>query len=130
MSKSENIQAFEAALMDNIALQDKYKAALKRIIENKEATSDGEAMVKAAAEIGFTLTMAELERKAAENQELSDDDLEQVSGGSAERNSCWYDYACEWANMHDSTSKNDVCFADYLCSFVFNDPDKWAEPFG
>ena len=71
MSKSENIKAFEAALKDNKDLQEKYEAALKRIVENKEATGDGETLAKAAAEVGFSLTMADLERKQAETVEIS-----------------------------------------------------------
>ena len=49
MSKSENILAFEAALKENKELFEKFTAAKKRIAENKEAASDGELLVKAAA---------------------------------------------------------------------------------
>ena len=81
MSKSENILAFEAALKENKELREKYEAAQKRIIENKEAESDGEVLVKAAAEVGFTLTLEELERAMAQYQELNDEELEDVAGG-------------------------------------------------
>ena len=97
MSKSENILAFLSALEDNKELQEKYEAALKRISKNKEASSDGEALVKAAAEVGFPLTMADLERKQAENEELSDHDLEMVSGGTTSSDTfCWVDYSCDY----------------------------------
>ena len=86
MSKSENIKAFEAALKENKELQEKFAAAQKRIMENKEASSNGEVLVKAAAEIGYTLTMAELERAFAQIQELNDEELGQVAGG--------LDYSC------------------------------------
>ena len=95
MSKSENILALEAALKENKELFEKFIAAKKRIVENKEADSDSEMMVKAAAEIGFTLTVAEVERVIAETQELSDEDLAKVAGGEFHlENWCWLDYNC------------------------------------
>ena len=70
---------------------------LVRISKNKEASSDGEALVKAAAEVGFPLTMDDLERKQAENEELSDHDLEMVSGGTTSSDTfCWVDYSCDY----------------------------------
>ena len=95
MSKSENILAFEAALKENNELQEKFTAAKKRITEAKEVASDSEMLVKAAAEIGFTLTVAEVERVIAEKQELSDEDLAKVSGGEFHlENWCLLDYNC------------------------------------
>ncbi|MEE1200764.1 MAG: hypothetical protein U0L09_08935, partial [Christensenellales bacterium] len=73
MSNSENILAFEAALKANNALREQYEGALQRISENKEASCDGEAMVKAAAEAGYTLTIPEAERFMAEYQTLDDE---------------------------------------------------------
>lgn len=102
MSKSENILAFEAALTENTELKAKYDAALKRIVENKEAANDGEALVKAAAEVGFTLTMAELERSMAQNQALSDEDLSQVAGaGDSTDTPCLVDYSRDDANCNE-----------------------------
>ena len=93
MSKSENIKAFEAALKENKDLQDKFVAAKKRIVENKEAAGDIEMLVMAAAEVGFTLSAAEVERAIAENQELNDEELERVTGGCIYC-MCWMDYGC------------------------------------
>ena len=131
MSKSENVKAFEAALKDNKDLQEKYEAALKRIVENKEATGDGETLAKAAAEVGFSLTMADLERKQAENEELSDDDLEMVSGGADTRyeTACWSNYHCQLNHKFDGTGTDIVCMLDYLCSYVYHDPDQWDDMF-
>ena len=105
MSKSKNILAFEAALTESKELHEKYEAALKRIVENKEVASDGEALVKAAAEVGFTLTMAELERSMAQNQELSDDDLEMVAGSDSSDTFCMVDYSCDYAYCNEWNSK-------------------------
>ena len=92
MDNFENIKAFEAALKENKELQETFKAAKKRIAENKEAASDAELLVKAAAEVGFVLTVAEIDRAMAEAQELNDEELEIVSGGGS--GWCWKDYGC------------------------------------
>ena len=124
MSKSENLLAFEAALKESKELQEKFAAAQKRIAENKEASSDGELLVKAAAEIGFTLSMEELERAFAQDQELSDEELDNVVGGvnngSANDTWCVKDYACYFVYKHDSTNKLAACFSDYNCFQFYN----------
>ena len=118
MSNSENIKAFETALKESKELQAKFAAAQKRIVENKEASSDGEVLVKAAAAIGFTLSMAELERCFAQSEELSDEDLDKVAGGGITTDPdawCMKDYACIVVFKHDSESEQHLCFADYSC---------------
>ena len=80
MSKSENMLAFETALKENKELQEKFEAAAKRMTENKEAQGN-EVLIKAAAEVGFTLTLAEVERAMAESEEIGDDELAEVVGG-------------------------------------------------
>ena len=93
MSKSENIKAFEAALKESKELQEKFETAKKRIAENKDAASDSEMLVKAAAEVGYTISVAEVERAFAQNQELSDEELDKVAGGCIYC-MCWMDYGC------------------------------------
>ena len=122
MSKSESFLAFEAALKDSKELQEKFIAAQKRIIENKEAASDGEVIVKAAAEIGFTLTIEELERALAQAEELNEEELGNVSGGAATAEAlCLYDYYCYTAYNHDNDGKKDrPCWSDYYCVIISN----------
>ena len=122
MSKSENILAFEAALKENKDLRATYEAALKRITENKEATSDGEALVKAAAEVGFTLTMAELERAMAQIQKLDDEDLAQVSGGTDEESWSWCldIWYCFLVLVHGDGDTSAACYSNYHCMFFEN----------
>lgn len=118
MGKSENILAFEAAMKGNKELQEKFAAAQKRIVESKEAKSDGEILVKAAAEVGFTLTVEDFERALAGSQEVSDEELDMVSGGAASSSDywCWVDYYCYWVLMHDEDGNKDrACFDDYCC---------------
>ena len=122
MSKSENIKAFEAALKEDKELRETYEAALKRIVEKKEASSDGEVMVKAAAEVGFTLTEAELERAMAQAQELSDEDLEQVSGGIQEGEWVWCldIFYCFAAVVHGDGDPGAACWSNYHCIWAEN----------
>ena len=122
MSKSENILAFEAALKENKDLREQYEAALKRIAENKEAASDGEVLAKAAAEVGFTLTMAELERAMAQAQKLDDEDLAQVSGGTDEEEWIWCldIWYCFAALIHGDGDTGAACWSDYHCMFFEN----------
>ena len=82
MSKSENMIAFELALKERKELREKFVAAQKRIAENKEASNDVELLVKAAAEVGYTLTVVEIERAIAQAQEINDEDLAKVAGGN------------------------------------------------
>ncbi|MEE1201052.1 MAG: hypothetical protein U0L09_10405 [Christensenellales bacterium] len=118
MSNSRNILAFEAALKENEALREQYEGALNRIAENKEASCDGEAMVKAAAEVGFTLSMPEAERLVAQNQAIDLEDLEMLAGGESEW--CFANEFCHAAFCHDddADTSGKPCWSNYLC---FND---------
>lgn len=108
MSNSENVVAFQNALKENEALRKQFEAALQRISENKEATCDGEAYAKAAAEVGFILTTAEMERFMAGNQTLDDDSLRMVVGGS-----CWL------SSSNGMAEGDDWCAVDYHCLYIF-----------
>ena len=118
MSKSENILAFEAALKENKELREKYEAAQKRIIENKEAESDGEVLVKAAAEVGFTLTPEELERAMAQYQELNDEELGNVAGGAG-GDWCSAMYYC-FMVYENGNEPETPCKSNYECFFFEN----------
>ena len=120
MSKSENILAFEAALNENAELREKFTAAEKRIYSNKEAENLGELLVKSAAEVGYTLSVTELERAFAQAQELSEEELDKVAGGT-EKNDDWcvFSYHCFAFFLHtDDGSTTANCWKDYN---VFSD---------
>ena len=92
MSKSETLMAFEAALKESKELQEKFEAAKKRLCENKEDGDRTELLIKVAAELGFTLTISEVDRAIAQTQELSEEELANIAGGSF--NWCMWDYVC------------------------------------
>ena len=82
MSNFENIKAFENAMNESAALREKFAAAEERIYKNKEAANIGDLLSKAASEVGFTLSASEIEQAYAQSRELSDDDLNGVTGGN------------------------------------------------
>lgn len=57
-------------------------AEIKRIVDTGEAACNEEAVVKAAASLGYKITPEELKRAVADSGELSKSDLEQISAGN------------------------------------------------
>jgi hypothetical protein len=137
--KSEEMQRMERDLNEQAELREKLDAEIKRIAEAGEAECDGEAMVKAAAAMGYTLTLEELERAAADLEKLDDDELETAGGkfsGPVEQyrrpeikddekghaQFCAMTWHCFTAFMHTETqSKNVACWENYSCYFVSKD---------
>ena len=146
MGKSEELLRLERDLNGQPELREKLDAEIKRIAETGEAECDGEAMVKAAAALGYTITLEELERAAADLEKLDDDELEAAGGESYKsfndskgcsktqksynraKNSkdekgregyCTYDWHCGMAFKHsNSKSKDTYCWGDYLCEII------------
>ncbi len=109
MGKSDNIIKFEEVLKAKDK-REAYEAALKKIVEEKSAKSDGEAIQKAAKVLGFDLSREDLERSYAAKQDMDDDELDAVAGGV-----CVYDHSCFTAWKHD---EDDACLYDYYCITV------------
>ena len=155
MSKSEELQRMERDLNEQPELREKLDAEIKRIAEAGEAQSDGEAIVKAAASLGYDVTLEELERAAADLEKLDDGELE-ASGGSGNRPAdgeyCFRDFSCDsmwntatedekghnaWCHvswhcyvaiLHTETnSKNVHCWSDYICELIQKD-DTYKPP--
>ena len=102
MGKSDNILKFEEALRDDPEKQKAFEEALEKIAEEKSVESESEAFVKAAKELGFDLTIEEIERSFAEKQEMGDDELDEVAGGKW----CWKNNTCMFVyNTVECTGK-------------------------
>ena len=118
MSRFEEIKRFDAALNASEELRRDFEGACARIAKEGEARSDSEIMAKAAGELGFNISAADLERSAAELQELDLDELENVAGGTDDGKdtfciTAWY---CFTAALHTDTQSKDVsCWSDYKC---------------
>ena len=132
MNKTPEMIRMEADLKASETLREKFDAAMKRIAEAGEAQSDGEIFEKAAAELGYQVTAAELERLSAANEEISPDEMEQAAGGKyfepggggskidsdGHEEICLAAWHCYAAMMHTKANKgneNVRCWSDYLC---------------
>lgn len=123
MSKSEEIIKFETALRASEEMRKKYEEACERIARETEGQSEGEVMSKAAAELGYTVSAADIERSMADSQELDLDELEKVAGGSSATTDengndifCICAWHCFTAAIHTSSASKEVsCWSDYNC---------------
>ena len=129
-NKSETIKRFEEALSADESLRNKFEAAIKKITDEGTAQSDGEVMVKAAKELGFEISIDEMERFFAEMQEIDDNELENVAGGrkikfdeGSKRTDeygrnlyCLGLWHCYTGFLHtDTESKEASCWKNYSC---------------
>ena len=99
MGISNELERFNNDIAANKETAAKFEEALKKIVEEKSADSDSDAIVKAAGELGYRFTAADMERSYAERQELDLGEMEQVAGGKnnpndTDKGSCWVDYYC------------------------------------
>ena len=113
MGKSDNILKFEEALRTDPEKQKAFEKALEKIAEEKSVESESEAFVKAAKELGFDLTIEEIERSFAEKQEMGDDELDEVAGGKW----CWKDHDCVCIyHVKEECSNGTLCTLNHtLC---------------
>ena len=136
MSKSEELLRLEHDMAEQPELREKLDAEIKRVAEAGEAKSDGEIMVKAAAALGYTVSVEELERAAADLEKLDDDELEAAGGkyvGPGKKNDrieikddekghaqwCGVTWHCFAAFIHtEAEDKNVACWKDHQCIVV------------
>lgn len=89
MENREELKRFLADIQADRELYRKVEAIGRRMMIAGSKKSGNELMAKAAAELGYSVTAAELERAEAATEELDDDQLEAVSGGA-----CYKGYDC------------------------------------
>lgn len=132
MSKSEEMLRLERELNGQPELREKLNAEMKRIAEAGEAVCDGVAMVKAAAALGYDVTLEELERAAADLEKLDDSELEAAGGKAANSDKrkivkdgqghetwCLGNWHCYAVMLHAETdSEEAACWKNYDCLFV------------
>ncbi len=132
MSKSEEILRLERDLSEQPELREKLEAEMKRIAEAGEAESDGEVMVKATAALGYTITLEELERSAADLEKLDDEELKAAGGWSTDEkghdDECLTAWHCYAATLHsDTESKVVSCWKNYLCFLAYHERTRKKE---
>lgn len=131
MKNCTELNRLEEALRNDTELQKKFEETRKRIAESGEAKNDGEVMVKAAAELGFSITIEDLERAKAAAEELNEDALDMVAGGGYVRvdmcsednrghdNWCLTLWHCDVITLHtETTTHEESCFSNYICDTI------------
>lgn len=131
MNKNEMIRMKEALSGDE-ALMKKYEETVNRILSSGEAANDGEVIVKAAAELGFDISIEDLERAIAEQEQLSDNDLENIAGGGGLTDEYGHDdfcvtiWHCYVVTAHTETntkitdSHKEACLVNFGCYGIFH----------
>ncbi len=82
---NEEMKKFLTALKDDKELSDKLEETCDRIFKEGKINSGNEAFVSAAKELGFQISLADLEKISTEEQELDTDALDDVAGGDLTR---------------------------------------------
>ena len=137
MNRTAEMIRMEADMTASEELRGKLDTAMKRIAEAGEAKSDGEIFEKAAAELGYHITAAELERLSAEDEAVSPDELDQVAGGvvylpskggdngkedsDGHATFCMAAWHCYTAMIHTKANQGNErvrCWEDYNCIMV------------
>ena len=136
--EKKGLKAFEEALKADKSLWQRYEEALKGVTG---AASDGEAMQKAAAELGYEVSLVELEKAWAAEQELDDAELDAVAGGQDQySNFCFVMWCCYTVTRHpdipdepndpgcprmySDKSHTEACWSNYNCLCV-NENANW-----
>ena len=81
MENREELKRFQEDMKADRALYRKLEEIGRRMLKNGSKESGCELMAKAAKELGYSVTAAELERMEAAAEELDDAQMEGVSGG-------------------------------------------------
>ena len=126
MSKSEELLRLERDLNEQPELKEKLNTDCRRIAEAGDAECDGEVLVKAAAALGYTISLEELERLTAAAQELDPDEMNAAAGwrisGEDEKgheNWCLTAWHCFTATLHtEAKERFAACWKDWDCFFV------------
>ena len=93
MENREELKRFLADIQADRALYLKVEDLGRRMVEAGSDESNSELVANAAAELGYSITAAELERATAAAEELDDDQLEDVSGGEEDAR-CDHGFYC------------------------------------
>ena len=134
MAVSEEMIRFAKDLNEKEDLKEKLDEVTRKLLEDKKAESDGELMVKAAEELGYHFTIADLEQSKAEAEALDPEDLAAVSGGYRQTcegstwvredeyghdENCIVGWHCNMAFMHTKSKEPYVrCWSDHRCNVV------------
>ena len=111
MENREELKRFLADIQADRELYRKLEEIGRRMAEAGSDESNNELVAKAAAELGYSITAAELERAEAAAEVLDDNQLEAVSGGGVlkDEEACTYFLTCNSQIVLDVNELGDYC---------------------
>ena len=115
----EELKRFLKDIEGSIELQKKMDEICVRLKDEGQVKSDGDLIVTAAKELGYTFTVADLDRNAAEAEILDPEEMAAVSGGHEDEYGhdswCVAAWHCLLAFLHTEAETPTACFFDYTC---------------
>ena len=118
---------------DNIELQKKYEEELVRIVKEKQASSDGQAIQIALKNVAdIDVSLSDIEKMYAVNQEIDDNELDRYNGGLCDAYQwCDINYCCiaifdhpkmedicNYGFEKDGEDQGQMCWSDYNCGII------------
>ena len=111
MENREELKRFQEDMRADRELYRKLEEIGRRMMIDGSKKSGNELMAKAAKELGYSVTAAELERAEAAAEVLDDNQLEAVSGGGVlkDEEACTYFLTCNSQIVLDVNELGDYC---------------------
>ena len=119
MENREELKRFQEDMRADRELYRKLEEIGRRMLKDGSKESGNELMAKAAKELGYSITAAELERAEAAAEELDDDQLDGVSGGFDE--STWTDCTLNFACSNNVNKKDYDGYYHQCRRYPYND---------
>lgn len=123
MENREELKRFQADMTTDRELYRKLEEIGRRMLKDGSKESDNELMAKAAAELGYSITAAELERAEAAAEEVDDNQLEGVCGGANNDSGsgCLTDCKVNFACTNTINKPNSAGYYDQCRRYPYND---------
>lgn len=123
MEMSKELQRFLEDVKSDRNLYRKAEEIGRQMLKAGSKDSSSELLSKAVAELGYSITAAELERVKAVAEELDDDQLNGVSGGNdnsteRDRQNCNVNFSC---TAHVNIPDSEGIYHDFCHRFPYND---------
>ncbi len=100
-----NFETLMKELTESEELRKEFETAIESLREENKDLTEQEAFVAAAKEKGYDISLEELAKSVVESQELSMDDLEQVSGAGW----CWSHFSCAFFECNQFYEAHEGC---------------------
>lgn len=137
MTRTSEMARLESDLKSSVELRARFEGAARRIADAGEATSDADAMAKAAAELGYGVSASDVEKMIADAENLDEEELVSVAAGNLFNNVggplldgrddmdnhaawCVAAWHCYTGFMHtEGSTKEEKCMRNYACVFAY-----------